>query len=196
MEALQAGVARRGGGGRSGKATARDSTSSPAVPTYGLATQTGTSQLSLSRPNLTQLRPPNFDNIEAHFGMWQNKFQAFFSSIGCLCVLKATDNLVMVGDMNVPQEELEQRHTKKDPKVWSQGGGLLLPERREQPLGRLLQGSADVWTDVILPRRYLGAPEETVYGGTASGEQELSAATVTAAAPGYAGASGRPQSLA
>ena len=91
MEALQAEVARGAGGGKSGEATARDPTSSPAVPTSGLATQTGTSQLTLSRPNLTQLRPPKFDNIEAHFGMWRSKFQAFLSSIGCLYVLKAID---------------------------------------------------------------------------------------------------------
>jgi len=62
MEALQAEVARGAGGGRSGEATARDPTSSPAVPTSGLATQTGTSQLTFSRPT-------NFDNIDAHFRM-------------------------------------------------------------------------------------------------------------------------------
>ena len=38
MEALQAEVAREAGGERSGEATARDPTSSPAVPTSGLAT--------------------------------------------------------------------------------------------------------------------------------------------------------------
>ena len=101
MEALQAEVARGAGGGRSGEATARDPTSSPAVPTSGLATRTGTLQLTLSRPTLTQLRPPKFDNIEAHFGMWRSKFQAFLSSIGCLYVLKATDNPILTGDMNV-----------------------------------------------------------------------------------------------
>ena len=68
---LQAEVARGAGGGRSGEATARDPTSSPAVPTSGLATQTGTSQLTLSRPTLTELRPPKYDSIEAHFGMWR-----------------------------------------------------------------------------------------------------------------------------
>ena len=114
MEALQAEVARGGGGGRSGETPARDSTSSRAVPTSGLATQTGTSQLSLFRPNLTQLRPPNFDNIEADFGIWRGKFQTFSSSISCLYVLKATYNPVMVGDINVSQEELEQRHTQKE----------------------------------------------------------------------------------
>ena len=114
VEALQAEVTRGGGGGRSGEATARDSTPSPAVPTSWLATQPGTSQLSLSRPNLTQLNPPKTDNIEAHFGMWRSKFQAFWSSIGCLYVLKATDNPVMVGDMNVSQEKLDQRHTQKE----------------------------------------------------------------------------------
>ena len=62
-DALAAEVKRGAGGGRSGDATARDPTSSPAAPTSGLATQTGTSQITLSRPNLTQLRPPKFDNI-------------------------------------------------------------------------------------------------------------------------------------
>ena len=56
--ALHAEVARGIGGERSGEAPARDSTSPPAVPTFGLTTQPGTSQLSLSRPNLTQLTPP------------------------------------------------------------------------------------------------------------------------------------------
>ena len=83
-DALAAEVKRGAGGGRSGEATARDPTSSPAAPTSGLATQTGTSQITLSRPNLTQLRPPKFDNLEAHFGMWRSKFQAFLSSIGSL----------------------------------------------------------------------------------------------------------------
>ena len=36
------------------------------------------------------------------------------SSIGCLYVLKATDDPVMVGGMNVSQEELEQRHAQKE----------------------------------------------------------------------------------
>ena len=36
------------------------------------------------------------------------------SSIGCLYVLKATDNPIMVGDMNVSQEELEQGHSQKE----------------------------------------------------------------------------------
>ena len=107
-------VARGAGGGRSGEATARDPTSSTAVPTSGLATQTGTSQITLSRPNLTQLRPPKFDIIEAHFGMLRSKFQAFLSSTGCLYVLKTTDNPIMVGDMNVSQDELEQRHSQKE----------------------------------------------------------------------------------
>ena len=114
MEELQAEVARGAGGGRRREATARDPTSSPAAPTSGLATQTGTSQITISRPNLTQLRPPKFDNIEAYFGMWRSKFQAFLSSIGCLYVLKATDNPIMVGDMNVSQEELEQGHSQKE----------------------------------------------------------------------------------
>ena len=60
MEELQAEVARGAGGGRRREATARDPTSSPAVPTSGLATQTGTSQLTFSRPT-------NSDNIDAHF---------------------------------------------------------------------------------------------------------------------------------
>ena len=34
------------------------------------------------------------------------------SSLGCLYVLKATDNPVMVGDMNVSQEELEAAQGK------------------------------------------------------------------------------------
>ena len=59
----------------------------------------------LSRPNLTQLRPPKFDNIEAQFRMWCNKFQACLSSLGFLYVLETTDNPVTVGGMNVSQEE-------------------------------------------------------------------------------------------
>ena len=46
--------------------------------------------------------------------MWRSKFQAFLSSVGCLYVLKATDNPVMVGDINVSQEELERRRTPKE----------------------------------------------------------------------------------
>ena len=72
---------------------------------------------------------------------------------------------------------------------------MFLPARWKQPLRRLLQNSADVWAYVILPRRYFGTPEEIVCGGTASGGKELSTATVAAAVPGYAGASGRSQSL-
>ena len=72
---------------------------------------------------------------------------------------------------------------------------MFLPEWWEQPLGRLLQNSADVWAYVILPRRYVGTPEEIVCGGTACGGGEPFPATVAAAVPGYAGASGRCQSL-
>ena len=46
--------------------------------------------------------------------MWRSKFLAFLSSVGCLYVPKATDNPVMVGGINVSQEELEQRHTPKE----------------------------------------------------------------------------------
>ena len=60
--ALAAEVKRGAGGGRRREATARDPTSSPAVPISGLATQTGTSQLTFSRPT-------NFDDIDAHFRM-------------------------------------------------------------------------------------------------------------------------------
>ena len=63
--ALHAEVARGAGGRRSGETTARDSTSSPAVPTSGLAAQLGTSQISLSRPNWSHFKPPKFDNIGA-----------------------------------------------------------------------------------------------------------------------------------
>ena len=113
-DALHAEVARGAGGGRSGETTARDSTSSPAVSTPGLAAQPGTLQICLSRPNYPQLKPPKFDNVEAHFGRWRSKFQAFLSSAGCLYVFKATDNPMMVDDINVPQEELERRHTPKE----------------------------------------------------------------------------------
>ena len=61
-DALAAEVKRGAGGGRRREATARDPTSSPAVPTSGLATQTGTSHLTFSRPT-------NSDNIDAHFRM-------------------------------------------------------------------------------------------------------------------------------
>ena len=46
--------------------------------------------------------------------MWRSKFRALLSSVGCLYVLKATDNPVMVGDINVSQEGLKQRHTPKE----------------------------------------------------------------------------------
>ena len=111
-DALHAEVARGAGEGRSGEATARDSTSSPAVPTSGLTTQPDIVTF-LSRPILTQPKPPKFDNIEADFGMWRSNFQACWSSIGCPYVLKATDNPVVVGDINVSQEDLEQRRTPK-----------------------------------------------------------------------------------
>ena len=68
--ALYAEVARGGSGGT----TPRDSRSSPAVPTSELAAQSATSQISLSRPNWSQLKPSKFDNIEGHFGMWRSKF--------------------------------------------------------------------------------------------------------------------------
>ena len=113
-DVLHAEVARGAGEGRSRKTTAQDSTSSPAVPTSGLAAQSGTSQISLSRPNWSQLKRHKFDNVEAHFGVWRSKFQAFLSSVGCLYVLEATDNPVMAGDINVSQGELEQRHTPKE----------------------------------------------------------------------------------
>ena len=77
-DALHAEVARAAEGGRSEGATARDSTSSPAVPTSGLAAQPGTSQISLSHPNWSQLTPPKFDHVEAHFGMWRTKFPGIF----------------------------------------------------------------------------------------------------------------------
>ena len=62
---------------------------------------------------LASTKTLKFNNVEPHFGMWRSTFQAFLSSSGCLYVLKATDNPVMVGDINVSQEELEQRHTPK-----------------------------------------------------------------------------------
>ena len=111
-DTLHAEVTRGAEGGRSGGAAAWDSTSSLAVPTSGLAAQPGTWQLSLSRPNWSQLPPSKFDTVEVHFGMWRSKFQAFLTSIGCRYVLKATDNPVMVGKINVSQAALE--HTPKD----------------------------------------------------------------------------------
>ena len=50
-DALHAGVARGTEGERSGGAAALDSTSSPALPTSGLAARSGTTLHSLSRPN-------------------------------------------------------------------------------------------------------------------------------------------------
>ena len=55
-------------------------------------------------PKSDPVTTPEFDNIEAHVGMWRRKFQACLSSIVCLYVLKATDNPVLVGDTNVLQE--------------------------------------------------------------------------------------------
>ena len=70
-DALAAEVERGAGGGRRRETAARDSTSSTPMPASGLGAQSGMSQLSSSRPNLTQTRPPKFDNIEAHFRMAQ-----------------------------------------------------------------------------------------------------------------------------
>ena len=112
-KALHVEIARGGGGGKSGETAMRGSTSSTPVPTSGLAAHSGTSQFALRCPNLTQLRLPMFDDIETRFGMWRSKFQACLSSLGCLYVHKATDNPVMVGDMNASQEEFEQRHTPR-----------------------------------------------------------------------------------
>ena len=61
--ALAAEVERGAGRGRRRETAARDSTSSTPMPTSGLGAQSGMSQLSLSRPNSTQTRPPKFDNI-------------------------------------------------------------------------------------------------------------------------------------
>ena len=83
---------------------------------------------------------------------------------------------------------------KEEPKVRAQGGGLFLPEWRKQPFRRFLQKFANVWAYAM--RRYLGTPGEIVCGGTASGGEELSIATVAAAVvPRYAGASGRSQCM-
>ena len=57
-DALAAEVKRGAGGGRSGEATTRDPTSSPAAPTSGLATQTGTSQITISRPKSDSTKTP------------------------------------------------------------------------------------------------------------------------------------------
>ena len=46
--------------------------------------------------------------------MWRGKLKACLPSIGCLYVLEATNNPVIVGDMNVSQEELEQIHTREE----------------------------------------------------------------------------------
>ena len=62
-DALATEVEKGAGGGRRRDAAARNSTSSSTMPTSGLGAQSGMSQLSLSRPNLTQPRPPKFDNI-------------------------------------------------------------------------------------------------------------------------------------
>ena len=43
--------------------------------------------------------------------MGSSKFLAHISSLGCLHVVKATANPVMIGDMNVSEQELERRHT-------------------------------------------------------------------------------------
>ena len=57
-DALHAEVARGAGGGRSGETTARDSTSSPAVATSGLAAQSGTSQNFSVSFELVSIKPP------------------------------------------------------------------------------------------------------------------------------------------
>ena len=82
-------------GERREEAAARDAASTTTVPTPGQGARTGTSHVSLSRPSLTQSRPPKFDNVEAHFGMWRSKCQAYLSSLGCLHALKSTASPVM-----------------------------------------------------------------------------------------------------
>ena len=46
--------------------------------------------------------------------MGSSKFLAHISSLGCLHVVKATANPVMIGDMNVSEQEQERRHTSQE----------------------------------------------------------------------------------
>lgn len=53
-----------------------------------------------------------FDNVAEYFGMWSSKFEDYYiPSLGCLHVLRTTADTLMVGVMNLSQDELEQRHS-------------------------------------------------------------------------------------
>ena len=58
--------------------------------------------------------------------MWSNKFSAYISSLGCLHIVKARANPVVVGDINVSQQDLERRHTLQEIKDARYVRGLLM----------------------------------------------------------------------
>ena len=58
--------------------------------------------------------------------MWGSKVLAYISSLGCLHVVKATANPVMVGDINVFSQELKRRHTSQGVKDARYVYGLLM----------------------------------------------------------------------
>ena len=113
-----------GGGGGTREAAAREQAAST-MPTPELGAQAGMSLPSVYRPSLTQSRPSNFENIEAHFSMWRSKFEAYLSSLGCLHV-SITSNPVMVGDVRVSQEELASRYSPQEIRGARLGFGLMM----------------------------------------------------------------------
>ena len=84
--------------------------------------------------------------------MWCSKFQAFLSSVGCLYVLKATDNPVMVRDIIVSQEELERRHTPKEIIDARVVYGLLMDSMTEYAIAEVRMQQAksrsDAWQEL------------------------------------------------
>ena len=124
--ALLAEAGRRAGGEGREEAAARVSASPTTVPAPGKGAQTGTSHFALSRPSLTQSRSPKLDNVEAYFAMSRSKLQFHMLSLGGRHVRKATADPAMVGDINVSQEELEQRHTPPEIKDARFGYGLMM----------------------------------------------------------------------
>ena len=58
--------------------------------------------------------------------MGSSKFLAHISSLGCLHVVKATANPVMIGDINVSRQELERRHTSQENRDATFVCGLLM----------------------------------------------------------------------
>ncbi|CAN0564227.1 unnamed protein product, partial [Laminaria digitata] len=75
---------------------------------------------------LSQSRPPKFAGEEVFFFMWRNKMLNYIAGFGCLYVIKRTDFPVMVGDIDVSEEELKLRHSPQEIKDARLAYGLLM----------------------------------------------------------------------